>query len=299
MRLDIGDDCLLAMLRHFRARLEQELTEASSFLRPSEVTWFRNYVRSRQLLEYTPQKKRWLDQAYARQVGWVLERIQTSERPLRVLDAGCGLGTESILFASLGASVVGVDLWEENLQVARNRVHHWEQVRRGELDLRFLRTNLFRYSPGKQFDIIYVREAISHIHPIGEFFQLCHQYLVPGADLVICDSNARHPYIRYTVWRARGTREYTEVADPDTGEAIPYAVERVFPLSRMTQYLEGAGFTIVHSSAFGFVPVALVSVLPYGWLHRLSQWLQSSRVTASLGTRYTVVGRKVDRVQNE
>ena len=39
-----------------------------------------------------------------------------------VLDLGCGIGTQAILFAKAGASVLAVDLSQESLEIARKRV---------------------------------------------------------------------------------------------------------------------------------------------------------------------------------
>jgi len=287
------DKHLLPMLHQFRERLERELAEATAFLAPDEAAWFRSYVRSRQLLDYSPAQKCWLDRAYAHQVHWAIRRIQSTKPPLRILDAGCGLGTESILFAMLGAWVVGVDLWEENLRVARNRARYWEQISGNRLSLQFLRTNLLRYRPTQRFDLVYAREAISHIHPIDTFLQIAYEQLNPGGDLVICDSNAWHPYIQLVAWRARGSRKYTTIVDPETNEPVPYAVERVLSVQEIRHFLEEAGFEVVHWTGFGFFPVRIVTSWTFPWLVRLAEWLERSPRTASLGTRYVIVGRKV------
>ena len=59
---------------------------------------------------------------YSRQVQEVCEQIKA--RPgCRLLDIGCGLGTESMWFALQGADVTALDLKNERLNVARERLH--------------------------------------------------------------------------------------------------------------------------------------------------------------------------------
>jgi 2-polyprenyl-3-methyl-5-hydroxy-6-metoxy-1,4-benzoquinol methylase len=41
----------------------------------------------------------------------------------RILDVGCGVGSDAILFAKCGASVVGVDISEKSIEVARSRAN--------------------------------------------------------------------------------------------------------------------------------------------------------------------------------
>src|SRR4051812_12668366 len=51
---------------------------------------------------------------------------QASNRSVRILDLGCGYGTQSLLFAALGASVVALDGQSVALDVARERVAVYE-----------------------------------------------------------------------------------------------------------------------------------------------------------------------------
>lgn len=59
---------------------------------------------------------------YAQRIKDMIGLILHSPNTPRLLDAGCGLGSEAILFSLLGAKVIGVDLDEERLEVARARV---------------------------------------------------------------------------------------------------------------------------------------------------------------------------------
>jgi 2-polyprenyl-3-methyl-5-hydroxy-6-metoxy-1,4-benzoquinol methylase len=287
-----GEQDLLNVVRNFRAWCERELGMAHQFLSAQQHSRLRNYVRSRQLLEYTPARKRWLDRGYSQQVDWVIQRIRASDVPLRILDAGCGLGTECILFAALGAQVVGVDLWAENLAIAKQRVAYWQRVHSLAPNITFEHVNLLTYTPREAFDLVYAREAISHIDSLNDFLTACAKYLVPAGDVVICDSNAWNPYIQWTLWRLRGTRLDTLVSDPVTGESIPYAIERVFSPRDVCARLRRHGFTIVSQHASGFVPISFVTDRTERWLRALCDGLEMWPPAASLGARYIIVGRK-------
>lgn len=287
-----GDSDLLSIVRYFRACCEEELSVAYQFLSVEQYSRLRDYVHSRQLLEYTSAQKRWLDQGYSQQVSWVIQRIRASSIPLRILDAGCGFGTKCILFAALGAQVVGVDLWAENLSIAQQRVAYWQRVCSLALDVTFERVNLLTYTPPEAFDLVYAREAISHIDPLDDFLAACATYLIPAGDIVICDSNAWNPYIQWTLWRLRGTKLYTLVPDPVTGESIPYAIERVFSPRYIYACLHRHGFTVVAHHASGFVPISFVTDRTERCLRALCYWLEMWPFAASLGARYTIVGRK-------
>jgi ubiquinone/menaquinone biosynthesis C-methylase UbiE len=54
-----------------------------------------------------------------------------------VIDTGCGIGDQAVVFAERGARIVGVDLNEELLTVARNRAVRNAEFRAGDFrDLR-------------------------------------------------------------------------------------------------------------------------------------------------------------------
>jgi SAM-dependent methyltransferase len=83
----------------------------------------------------------------------------------RVLEIGCGIGTDTIQFARHGAQVTSVDLSENSLEIARQRAKVYgvaEQVR-------FYRGNaeeLSNFLPVESYDLIYSFGVIHHTpHP--------------------------------------------------------------------------------------------------------------------------------------
>jgi 2-polyprenyl-3-methyl-5-hydroxy-6-metoxy-1,4-benzoquinol methylase len=79
----------------------------------------------------------------------------------RVLEIGCGIGTDSISFARAGAEVTAVDLSVESLDLARKRAEVFGLSDRIE----FHEANaerLSQYIPAKEYDLVYSFGVIHH-----------------------------------------------------------------------------------------------------------------------------------------
>ena len=78
--------------------------------------------------------RRFLRGLWNSDTGWVVRHIvdlaesrATRHEPVRLLDAGSGFGTFSMLYACMGANVVAADLREDRLRVARQRLALFEE----------------------------------------------------------------------------------------------------------------------------------------------------------------------------
>jgi ubiquinone/menaquinone biosynthesis C-methylase UbiE len=105
-------------------------------------------------------------------------------RGKKVLEIGCGIGTDTVNFARHGAQVTSVDLSEKSMEIARQRVGVYglqEQVR-------FYRGNaeeLSSFVPVETYDLIYSFGVIHHTpHPERVLEQL-KQYARPGTTVKI------------------------------------------------------------------------------------------------------------------
>ena len=79
----------------------------------------------------------------------------------RVLEVGCGIGTDSISFARAGALVTAVDLSEKSLGLARTRAQVYglqERVRFFQADAESLAERL----PAEKYDLVYSFGVIHH-----------------------------------------------------------------------------------------------------------------------------------------
>lgn len=102
----------------------------------------------------------------------------------RVLEIGCGIGTDTISFARAGAQVTTVDLSEKSIELARQRATIYGLDDR----IRFCPGNaeeLSRFVPAEPYDLIYSFGVIHHTpHPEVVLEQL-HAYTRPGTTLKV------------------------------------------------------------------------------------------------------------------
>ena len=119
---------------------------------------------------------------------WIVERARAIGKRPRVLDAGSGFGTYSMLYAAVGGEVLGADLRPDRLDAAQKRLaFHHEQT--GEsLPVQYQRADLTREWEGDH-DLVWVYNALSHIEPLEAFLTQTARHLTPGGVLVIGDIN--------------------------------------------------------------------------------------------------------------
>jgi SAM-dependent methyltransferase len=102
----------------------------------------------------------------------------------KVLEVGCGIGTDTINFARAGASVTAVDLSDESLKIAKRRA----EVFGLEDKIEFFQANaeeLTSHVPLEQYDLVYSFGVIHHTpNPRSAVVQIRH-YMAPSSELRI------------------------------------------------------------------------------------------------------------------
>ncbi len=225
-------------------------------------------------------------------IGTIKRRCQ--QGPVHLLDAGCGLGTQSCLFALLGCRVTGVDIRKERVAIAWKRLDYYRQLGY-YLDVEFLNINLMSKTFFEEraaecsYDLIWVTDAISHIHPTQDFLEAAFRLLKPHGEIIIVDPNGLYLPKQFKLLRNRGLRLYKSVIDPETGFPVPYAIERILTLPGICRRLFQAGFHVVHRQCFFGSTMIWSDHVYYGLIYKLTQFPVFSDL---LGRRYVVVGRK-------
>ncbi|MBP6964200.1 MAG: class I SAM-dependent methyltransferase [Armatimonadetes bacterium] len=216
------------------------------------------------------------------------ELIRDRDRKPYVFDAGSGLGTESLLFATLGARVFSVDLKRERRKVAEKRRTFYEQALDIQLDIEFRTDSVFNIPREPQFDYVWSNQSISHIDPAEDFVEMARDVLLPGGQLVVSDSNG-NLLGRLALLRRRGLKVHKTFKMGDTGEEVPYADERTFSFGQIQELLRKSGLDVVHAECMGFLRGRTGE-----WVFRhLVQRLDRMPVLATnLGRLYVVAGRK-------
>jgi SAM-dependent methyltransferase len=179
---------------------------------------------------------------------WIARRAaEIGARP-RVLDAGSGFGTYSMLYASVGGDVVGADLRPDRLDAAGKRLAFHREVTGEPLPVKYVRADLTREWDG-DYDLVWVYNALSHIDPLEGFLAQARKHLKPGGVLVVGDINGAHPEHVARLNELRGDAVHQEYVAPD-GVRHAYAVERPFPPREIRGIFAGSGLRMVHHELY-------------------------------------------------
>ena len=104
-------------------------------------------------------------------------------RGKRVLEIGCGIGTDTMNFARAGAEVTAVDLSSESLKLAKQRAEVFGLSDR----ISFYEANaerLSEYIPAQKYDLVYSFGVIHHSpHPEEIIKQIRENFVKPGTTL--------------------------------------------------------------------------------------------------------------------
>ncbi len=102
----------------------------------------------------------------------------------KVLEIGCGIGTDTISFARAGAQVTAVDLTEKSLEVARQRARVFGLEDR----IRFIQADAEKLSesvPVERFDLVYSFGVIHHTPHPGRVLDEIRKYVGPESTLKV------------------------------------------------------------------------------------------------------------------
>jgi len=183
-----------------------------------------------------------------------------TERRLRILDLGCGLGMNSVVLASYGADVVGVDVDPRCTALAQKRVQYFEGRLGRPLHIGFVTADFRDYDAGPEgFDAVFSMSAFSHMLPMPETVAHIASLLRRHGRVFIWDKNPSYLGRRWSAYGAlqatpeqvRGAfRRHGIVADELTGGvAVPHQLWRGGIADRLCSTVERL---LVHSIWLSF-----------------------------------------------
>ncbi len=170
----------------------------------------------------------------------------------RVLDVGCGIGYHTLRMAEFCEEIVGVDVSEKSIEVARR-----EAKERGMTNVSFVCSDINHNPfPSASFDcVIAYGDVIGHIPDYKTAFSQMARLLLPGGLLSLdCDNK----------WYLGLIREWDElrvaVASPREGHARPWEFHGVgldfntFTQGELVRLLGSNGFKLLRTYGFDFFP---------------------------------------------
>jgi 2-polyprenyl-6-hydroxyphenyl methylase/3-demethylubiquinone-9 3-methyltransferase len=150
-------------------------------------------------------------------LGWI-ERMSEGVEAKHIVDVGCGGGILSESLAARGARVVGIDLGEKALGVAK--LHQLESGSSVNYRLVAAET-LAAESPGA-FDIVTCMELLEHVPDPASIIAACAALAKPGGLVVISTINRNPKAYALAILAAeyvlqmlpRGTHDYAKLLTP-------------------------------------------------------------------------------------
>lgn len=201
------------IIRRFYALLRREVLEGNPHLQPEQQEHLRShYPVMNQPQRYPPPL---VTTIYAQRRGPLVQAILERPSP-RVFDAGCGYGSESFLFAALGAKVLAVDLEEERMVIARRRQRYYEEIFQRRLDIDFQARDLHSYDPElRRLSLTWMGSVLACLPDQDSLFNRLFEATRPGGQVTISDMNLLNPLFLLKEWRRRRrmARHSSEMAE--------------------------------------------------------------------------------------
>lgn len=147
-----------------------------------------------------------------------LERVAGGVAGKRIVDIGCGGGILSEALAARGASVVGVDLGDKALGVAK--LHQLESG--SNVDYRLVAAEALAVEMPASFDVVACMELLEHVPEPAAIVAACGALAKPGGLVVVATINRTPTAYALAVIGAeyvlqllpRGTHDYARFVKP-------------------------------------------------------------------------------------
>ena len=147
-------------------------------------------------------------------------KIKNKKKPLekiKILDVGCGGGLLSEPMTRLGASVVGLDASDKNINVAK--IH----ALKNKLKIKYLCTSPENYKTDIKFDVILNMEIVEHVEDIDLFLRSCSKLLRKDGIMFVATLNKTLKSYLFAIlgaeyilrWLPIGTHEWDKFVKPE------------------------------------------------------------------------------------
>lgn len=154
-------------------------------------------------------------------LDWIREHAQLNDRD--VIDIGCGGGILAESMATAGADVIGIDMAEGPLAVARLHQHESE----AKVEYRHATAEELAAEAPASFDIVTCLEMLEHVPDPAQVVQSCATLVKPGGHVFLSTINRNPKSFAFAIVGAEyvlkllpaGTHEYEKFIRPSELEA--------------------------------------------------------------------------------
>jgi len=181
----------------------------------------------------------------------------------RVLELGCGIGTDTIRFARAGAHVAAVDLSQQSLAIARRRAEVFDVTSR----VRFHEANgedLSDVVPVEPYDLVYSFGVIHHIPRPDRALAELRRYLRPHGTLKIMVYN-RYSWKVFWIMATYGGGRFWKLP-----ELVARYSEAQTGCPTTRTYTKASARRLVEAAGFRVTEITVDHVFPY----RIADYVQ-------------------------
>jgi 2-polyprenyl-6-hydroxyphenyl methylase/3-demethylubiquinone-9 3-methyltransferase len=205
-----------------------------------------------------------------------LGRDRAEHRPLAgltALDVGCGGGVLSETLAQMGMSVLGIDVVERNIHVAR------QHAAQSGLAVHYQLASAEQLAEsGVEFDVVFNMEVVEHVADLRGFMHACNNLVRPGGVMFVATINRTLPALMAAIfgaeyvlrWLPRGTHHWSKLRRPEEIRALlaegglhtaDITGVRVNPLTRRFGYTGYLGINYMLAAERPELPEAVATSL--------------------------------------
>ncbi|MGF1542105.1 MAG: class I SAM-dependent methyltransferase, partial [Pleurocapsa sp.] len=221
---------------------------------------------------------------YTNQTQELMNILADLHQP-QVLEVGCGCGTESIWMALQGATVTGIDIQTDRLEVAKKRQKIVEQSLQRELSCSFEKRSIFELDSEQKYDVIWMEQAFHHIEPRQLAIDKLAALVKDGGFIVISESNAWNPLTQISFFKKRGFSTIKQYSD-DAGIIHQYGDERILTANKLATEFKKRKISLKKVRYFRLFPNSKRTEKIQNLEKYIPQWF------VFLFTHYNYVGQK-------
>ncbi len=163
----------------------------SNFLTNKDKQIISNYYRNAGLYD-NPLKKSFFHHHFSYKLATVISLLHKEGiENKKILDLGCGIGTQSLLFSILGGEVIALDTDDDSLRILRLRKEFYEHILKKTLPITIIKANAlnFNYPRYGPFDVVYSLFSFNLMQPTKELLNLLTPSISPDAFFIVQDGN--------------------------------------------------------------------------------------------------------------